>query len=190
MRLLPMGVWGGVRVRVLLMELWHERCRMSVRLCVPESLWRWGKCVRVLVWGALGGVSARRVAVVSIREQVQDAAQLLTGRCPAWKVRFVLPCGGAVIRERVQAAAQPLTGRYLVVVVRWVSGGSWDDGAVMLAGTYAWSLRGRCTKRRTLRLLSELKCVAGARARMPSKREHCVTNMNQSNVLSLRGPCE
>ena len=77
-----------------------------------------GKCVRVLVWGALGGVSARRVAVVSIREQVQDAAQLLTGRCPAWKVRFVLLCGGEVIRERVQAAAQPLTGRYLVVVVR------------------------------------------------------------------------
>jgi len=55
---------------------------------------------------------------VSIHEQVQDAAQLLMGRYPAWKVRFALLCGGEVIREQVQAAAQPLTGRYLVVVVR------------------------------------------------------------------------
>ena len=157
---------------------------------VSGVLWWLSGRSHALVCSALGGVSTQQVAVVVIRKQVQDAAQLLTGRCPAWKVRFVLLCGGEVIRERVQAAAQPLTGRYLVVVVRWVSGGSWDDGAVMLASTCAWSLRGRCTERRTMRLPYELKCEAGARARMPSKREHCVTNMNQSNVLNLRGNCK
>ena len=116
--LIRKGIWGGLGVRVLLVELWHERCRMSVQSCVLETLWRWGKCVRVMVWGALGGGPAWRVAVVSNREQVRDAAQLLPGRCPVWKVNVKLLCGGEVIRERVQAAAQLLPGRYLVVVVR------------------------------------------------------------------------
>ena len=71
---------------------------------VSKVLWWLSRCSRALVCDALGGMSTQQVAVVFIREQVQGAARLLTGRCPAWEVRFVLLCSGVVASRPVRQA--------------------------------------------------------------------------------------
>ena len=130
-------------VRAPLMELWHEGCRGSVRLWVPDSLWWWGMWVRVLVWDALGRLSTREVADVFLRVQVQDASQLLAGRYPGWEW-VVMLCSGVVVREQVQAAAQPPTGR---CVMRLIRKGVWGGVRVRVLLMELWHERCRMSVR-------------------------------------------